>query len=170
MTRKHKALKFKHWSCSNDCKMIRAFHMCQWPKDHLVCSTHGHGAQRTLWEKKPPNTVETTSSCDNSCCFYHFTSDWEFGMTVGTQTAVQISPMWLSNLIPTEMRWTKVKHCCNPMDSLTPPYRRAAYLRMRWLRETSNVLSGLWKYLWNNRDHLVKWEQKKYLFIFHFSR
>lgn len=141
----------------------------RWSEPSIWASDLGmegaQGAPRLLhaWARSAenPDTVETTGNCDNSCCFHHFASGWEFGMAVGTQTAVQISPVWLSKLSPTEMWWTKVKHYCNPMDSLTPPNRRAAFLRMRWLRETSIVLTGLWKRLWNNRDHLVKWEQKK---------
>lgn len=149
----------------------------KWSEPSIRASDLGNGrclritlsAPRMGTEHREPCGKRNPQHCRNNQQLWQFLllSPFHIWLRVwngcGNSDSCQISPMWL---IPTEMRWTKVKHYCNPMDSLTPPYRRAAFLRMWWLRETSNVLSGLWKYLWNNRDHLVKWEQKKNVFIY----
>lgn len=126
--------------------------------------------EETLEAKKPPPTVEIFSSHEDFFCFHRFTSGRHFETVVGTQVDAQINPKRPAKTIPTETRWSKIEHYCNPMESLKPPHGRETFLRMWWLRETSNMLSGLWKYLWNNQNHFIHWGLTMYLFMFYFSK
>lgn len=101
------------------------------------------------------NTIETIHSHEDFLCSHHFTSGWHSGTAVGTQATVQVSPIWLTKTIPTEMRWTKIEHYCNPMESRTPPYGTEPFLRMRRLREKSDMMLGLWKWLSNYKDYFI---------------
>lgn len=114
-------------------EVIIAFHTCQWRKEWKGTWWSPHLLHALTWSAENPvgkettNTVETISSHDNFFCVHRFTSGWHFGMAVGTKAAVQINPMWLAEMIPTEMGWTEIEHYCNPMESLTPPYGRETF-------------------------------------------
>lgn len=111
------------------------------------------------------NTTETIHSHEDFLCSYHFTSGWHSGTAVGTQAAVQVSPKWLTETIPTDMRWTEIEHYCNPMESQTPPYGLEPFLRMWRLREKRDIMLGLWKCLWNYIDDFIMGGPKKCIYL-----